>query len=288
MKDSDFTKDLMSVTVKTKTFGAPRPRQEISCSIKNEDLADSRDIVVVESRPSNGRSSNVEVVKMKTPRPRSSRRSLGTRSPSRSASGLKIDLETPCEASVSRSKTPRTSSEPRSISELGRPNIQKPNLKAIPTSPGKISGDKVEYVCTTKKKNIEGLGVVETEKCEIRKKQINWKKPHTSPLLIFLILIIIGVIVHIIFLFMLPENDRQGGAIEGSEFSSAIVWGVLLTAVGALVGGYLISYMVKKDKVSTFTAMVVSVLLALLITIITGIVMGEIMNVGFLWFPTQN
>ena len=116
------------------------------------------------------------------------------------------------------------------------------------------------------------------EKCHPTKEGIK------CPVILYIILVIIGAVILIFALLRLPPIDRRGDPITGGRiWLAAIVGFVFYLIVSLVFGWWVLRQCLACQEGYSWVVLLIVVLLPLVLVPITGLVIGSILGVGFIF-----
>jgi hypothetical protein len=108
------------------------------------------------------------------------------------------------------------------------------------------------------------------------------------PIIIYIIIIIIGLIINLWALFRIPRIDNSGKQITTGQMWIAGIVGIGFYLIVALAVGWWIYERCRMcDSSSYWMTFVISILVAIILAPITGLIIGGILGIGFLWTANQ-
>ena len=108
------------------------------------------------------------------------------------------------------------------------------------------------------------------------------------PITLYIILIIIGAIINIWALFRAPKKDRSGKDITTGQLWLSFFIGMTFYIILAILFGWWIYERCRSCNTSSSGIIFISALLIpVLLALITGVIMGAVLNVGFIWTASK-
>nr|QBK91215.1 MAG: hypothetical protein LCPAC202_01890 [Pithovirus LCPAC202] len=105
---------------------------------------------------------------------------------------------------------------------------------------------------------------------------------------IFIIIIIIGLVINCWALFKSPRTDNSGKEITTSQLWIAGIIGIsFYLIVSFIIGWWLYEKYRECNSSSYWWVFVISILIAIILAPITGVIMGAILGIGFIWTVNQ-
>ena len=115
------------------------------------------------------------------------------------------------------------------------------------------------------------------------------KKPYSRPVAIFAILIFIGLIINIYLLWRLTPITLEGTPFPEDKKWQALIIGLAITGVFSIIYIYLILYTAVLYGCNTGGFLfIITILVAILISYVSALAMGDYLGVGFLWTNRNN
>ena len=108
------------------------------------------------------------------------------------------------------------------------------------------------------------------------------------PIILYIIIIIIGFIINCWALFRTPRTDNSGKEITTGQLWVAGIIGAAFYLIIALAVGWWIYERCRECNSSSYwMPFIISLLIAIILAPITGLIMGTILGIGFLWTANQ-
>jgi len=104
------------------------------------------------------------------------------------------------------------------------------------------------------------------------------------PITLFIILMIIGAVVNIWAWLIAPHRDKMGYEIPASDYWIAIILGVSFHFLVIIIGAWIIFEQCRRCNVdASWIVFLLAVLLPVVSALLVGLIIGQVLGVGFLW-----